>query len=39
MKKLVAVFALVTLLASAAAPIVYDTAEDTWPRPLVVEQV
>ncbi len=38
MKKLFAVLAVAILLSSAAAPIVYDSAEDTWPRPLI-EQV
>ncbi len=37
MKKLLAVLALATLLASAAAPIVHDTAEDNHPRPLIVQ--
>ncbi len=37
MKKVLAVVALATLLASAAAPVVYDTTEDQHPRPLVIE--
>lgn len=37
MKKILAVLVLSTLLASAAAPIVYDSAEDAWPQPLVVQ--
>ncbi|MFG6147170.1 lipoprotein [Halobacillus sp. B23F22_1] len=39
MKKLLAVLGVVALLASAAGPVVYDTADDNYPKPLVVEQV
>ncbi len=37
MKKVFAVLTLVTILASLAAPVVYDTAEENYPRPLVFE--
>ncbi len=37
MKKLFAILALATLLATVATPVVYDTAEENHPRPLVIE--
>ena len=39
MKKLLAVLAIVAFLASAAAPVLQDSAEDAYPKPLSVEQM
>lgn len=39
MKKLLAVIALTGLLVSAAAPVLHDSAVETFPRPLVMDQV
>ncbi|MFZ0370264.1 MAG: hypothetical protein WAM07_11795 [Halobacillus sp.] len=37
MKKMIAVIGVVAFLASAAAPILSDSAVDAYPRPLVAE--
>ena len=37
MKKLLAVIAVVAFLASAAAPVLHDSAEHAYPKPLVVQ--
>ncbi len=39
MKKLLAVIALTGLLVSVSAPVLHDSAVETFPRPIVAEQV